>query len=107
MTLGQAPTTVLETSWANPRVVAVIGEALDQIIVTAIGIAATRKSIMKRYDFQSADAFGYLLASDSFNMTLNSINTLTFHEVAWKLFYRFVDIPLSEFVGLVQSTQQS
>ena len=58
-----------------------------------------------RYQFQTQDGFGYLLASDSFRIsgeTAGMANAVNFH---FKLYYRFVDIPLSEFIGIVQSTQ--
>ena len=60
-----------------------------------------------RYEFQTNDGFGYLLASDSFNVSIDGVNTGVANVVQWRLYYRFVDIPLAEFVGLVQSTQQS
>lgn len=57
-----------------------------------------------RYQFQTMDGFGYLLAADSFKIALTTVFMLT-QRVSFKLFYRFVDIPLSEFIGIVQSTQ--
>jgi len=59
-----------------------------------------------RYNFQSKDGYGYLLASDAFNVNSFSILVQSGQVYNWKLFYRFIDIPLSEFIGLVQSTQQ-
>ncbi len=58
-----------------------------------------------RYNFQSSDGFGYLLATDAFNVGIGSENTGNTSAIAWKLFYRFVDVPMSEFVGIVQSQQ--
>lgn len=59
-----------------------------------------------RYQFQTVDGFGYLLASDSFRINMLTENlTPSLVEVDWKLYYRFVDIPLAEFIGIVQSTQ--
>lgn len=62
-----------------------------------------------RWEFQTTDGFGYLLASDSFRIALDT-GLLAGAErmvVDIKLYYRFVDIPLSEFIGIVQSVQAS
>jgi len=58
-----------------------------------------------RYSFQDNMGFGYLLAADSFRTSGDSGGQATALQFDWKLFYRFVDIPLSEFIGIVQSTQ--
>ena len=61
------------------------------------------------YNFQTrGQGFGYLLAAENFNFTTVYFNTpgLADHDMSFKLFYRFIDIPLAEFVGIVQSTQQ-
>lgn len=61
----------------------------------------------QRYDFQSQDGYGYLLASDSFRVSATSTGQAGALIFNWRLNYRFVDIPLSEFIGIVQSTQAS
>ena len=59
-----------------------------------------------RYQFQTLDGFGYLLAADSFKIAVDSTNQSSNTAIIdFKLYYRFVDIPLSEFIGIVQSTQ--
>lgn len=60
-----------------------------------------------RYDFQSKDGFGFLLPSDAFHMSSQIIGPAVSGPtlVNWRLFYRFVQIPIEEFVGLVQSFQ--
>ena len=58
-----------------------------------------------RHQFQTLDGYGYLLASDSFRVSGRSVGQAAAVSFSWKLYYRFVDIPLSEFIGIVQSTQ--
>jgi len=61
------------------------------------------------YNFQTmGQGYGYLLAAENFNFSVAFFNVaqLADHNINFKLFYRFVDIPLAEFVGIVQSTQQ-
>jgi len=58
-----------------------------------------------RYQFQTMDGFGYLLTADSFRLGLIATNTIDLARIDFKLYYRFVDIPLSEFIGIVQSNQ--
>ncbi len=62
-----------------------------------------------RYELQTrGTGAGYLLTAEAFNFTLAAVNQnqLTAMVVEAKVWYRFVEIPLDEFVGLVQSTQQ-
>lgn len=60
-----------------------------------------------RADFQSQDGHGYLLASDAFHITGLSTGQAAAVSYNWRIYYRFVEISVAEFVGLVQSTQQS
>lgn len=59
-----------------------------------------------RWDFEDNQGFGYLFASDKFNVALGQ-DGLGLHPIfTFRLWYRFVEIPLSEFIGLVQTQQQ-
>jgi len=51
---------------------------------------------------------GYLLTAEAFNLTVEMIgqNVAFGIDVVCKVWYRFVEVSLDEFVGLVQSTQQ-
>jgi len=105
--LGSIPTSVLR--WNDPRVFTMF-KLVNEFIAVGAGSGAAATGLyseMRRFDMQSKDGFGYLLASDSFHVTFKSENTARANSVFWKMFYRFVDIPLSEFIGIVQSTQQS
>jgi len=60
-----------------------------------------------RYQFQTNDGFGYLLAADAFRVSAETVGMAAATNFHFKLYYRFVDIPLTEFIGIVQSTQAS
>jgi len=61
-------------------------------------------SLPWRYDFQTQDGYGYLLPADAFNIAMLGVDLIQQSlQIRWKLFYRFVQIPIQEYVGLVQS----
>lgn len=62
-----------------------------------------------KVDLQTQDGFGYLLASDEFNFqfAMAGRNVDLGMQVEFKLWYRFIDVSLAEYVGIVQSSQQS
>ena len=92
--------------WNDTRVFANY-DSVNMGVATAAGSGSVIITFPMRYDFQTNDGFGYLLASDSFRVSMDSSNSGAIAGFAWKLFYRFVDIPLTEFLGIVQSTQAS
>ena len=98
--IGAIPTAGL--AFNDPRLFA---QRQNTMLMLTTG--ATLLNNPERYEFQSRDGFGYLLASDSFNVSIDGVSTGVANILQWRLYYRFVDIPLAEFVGLVQSTQQS
>lgn len=100
MGFGSTPTAFLDFN--DTRVFA---QWFQELTLTTSG--AVWNAFPVRFDFQSKDGYGYLLASDSFNVSADSTGQAAAVIFNWRLHYRFVDIPLSEFVGLVQSTQQS
>jgi len=65
------------------------------------------RTLPRRLDLQSKDGFGILLASDSFYVALDSLTTGVINTVAFRLYYRFVDITIEEYVGIVQSQMSS
>lgn len=61
-----------------------------------------------RYSFQSADGHGLLMATDTFNLWGDStILTPAVISIRLRLFYRFVDVGITEYIGIVQSQQQN
>jgi len=59
------------------------------------------------YNMQSQDGFGLLLATDAFHCSVNSNTTGANLIFDFRLFYRFVQIPVTEYIGIVQSQQTS
>lgn len=97
--IGTPPTNVL--AFNNPRLFV---EVRRDAHFTTSGAFVTQQPFI--YNMQSMDGHGYLLAAESFHVSVFSANTNIANPIQWRLFYRFIDIPLSEFIGLVQSTQQ-
>lgn len=95
-------TTTTSFSWNNPRLIARKEFSGNNIV--------TSGSIMPQPDFKlnltSKDGYGFLFAGDVVNVLVTSANTGVATVVNWRLYYRFVDIPITEFVGLVQSQSQ-
>ncbi len=100
MALGAVQTAML--GWNDTRVFAMYE---TEVAGTTSGFVRT--VFPWRYQFQTNDGFGYLLASDSFRVSGVTVGQAGASRFQWKLYYRFVDIPLSEFIGIVQSTQAS
>jgi len=59
-----------------------------------------------KYNLQSKDGYGYLFGGDIINVGVASANTGATNACYFRIYYRFVDIPITEFIGLVQSQQQ-
>jgi len=100
MSIGTTPTALL--TFADPRTFA---EIFVETAMTTSG--ATQVKWPLRHSFQDKGGYGYLLASDNFHVSADSTGQAGATISNWKLYYRFVDIPLTEFVGIVQSTQQT
>ncbi len=98
--IGTPPAVVLPFN--NPRVIAEV--RIDSHVSSATGAFVTQQPYI--YQMQSMDGHGYLLAAESFHASIFSAGTQIINDGQWRMYYRFIDIPLSEFIGLVQSTQQ-
>ncbi len=73
-------------------------------------ILTTGGSVIKqpiRHNFQTNDGYGHLLATDSFNAYIDSSNTGITLQGHFRLVFRFVSIPVTEYIGIVQSQQQN
>jgi len=103
-TIGTTPTAVLPFN--NPRVFAEVRLDSHVIVAGTDGRATMSTRQPWIYQMQSMDGHGYLLAAESFHVSIFSTATVQQNIVEWRMYYRFIDIPLSEFIGLVQSTQQ-
>lgn len=102
--IGIIPSVVLPFN--NPRMFAEQRLDTHLALESAIGIAMAITKQPLIYNMQSMDGHGFLLAAENFHVSLFTANTNVANVGEWRMYYRFIDIPLSEFIGLVQSTQQ-
>lgn len=103
--IGIVPNVILPFN--NPRVFAEKRLDTHATVEGASGKSGFKTEQPFRYEMESTDGHGFLLAAESFHVGLFSANTTpNLNAVEWRMYYRFIDIPLSEFIGLVQSTQQ-
>ena len=100
MSIGAAPTGTLTVS--DPRtIMSTIKE------FSALTSGGNFLETPTRAELSSLDGHGTLLASDSFHTAGVTVGQAAASVVDWRIYYRFVEISVAEFVGLVQSTQQS
>jgi len=104
MSIGAPPDSFGSGAWSNPLVFAQVKYFSNAAAASSANGYPPISPF--RYRMQSKDGYGYLLASDAFNVNTAAVFIQTQAQAHWKLFYRFVDIPLNEFIGIVQSTQQ-
>ncbi len=100
---GATPTSAAEGRIGNGNVIAHKKQSLH---IVASGGGIVESDII--FDFQSKDGFGMLLATDSFHAWMfngqTGIEKLTGD---FRLYYRFVQVPVTEYIGIVQSQQSS
>ena len=56
-----------------------------------------------RYSLQDENGYGFLNAADQINVSGNSNGQAAAVSFAFRLYYRFVTLPISEYVGIVTS----
>ena len=100
MSIGAVPTAVLSLS--DPRTIITSFQEFS-----ALTSGGNFLQTPLRSELQSTDGFGALLASDAFHVSALTGGMAGASSVHWRVYYRFVEITVAEFVGLVQSTQQS
>lgn len=57
-------------------------------------------------DLQSRDGYGFLFAGDKINCNVLSTNTGVANTIRFRIYYRFVEVPLQEYLGIIQSLNQ-
>lgn len=113
LSIGQAPDNTIKF-FSDPSVFAdfqiskefIAGSEVPQKETTTMMMLPVQPLI---YNLQSRDGAGYLLTVEAFNFTIETFEVSSGFstEVDIKVWYRFVDVGINDFVGLVQSTQQS
>lgn len=76
-----------------------------ELCFTTSGAAMAVKPAI--HNMQTNDGYGVLLGTDAFHASVDSLNTGIANQFHFRLYYRFVQIPITEFIGLVQSQQTS
>lgn len=98
------------TSSLSPTIVAALGEPrqLSQFyrqiqILTAVGVLDTKAQFYD--DLTDGAGHGLLLATDQFYIQLYSIGKVSVDTYAIKIYYRWKEVSLVEYIGIVQSQQ--
>jgi len=89
-----------DASLANPEVF--FGHGLEMSLLTS-GAAVTPLTYSK--DVTTGGGKGLLVATESIFAQVNSVQTGAAIAVAFKLWYRIVDVNLVEYIGIVQQQQ--
>ena len=93
---GTVPTIV--GTFSNPDVIAAFN--IETHFVTS---GMSIGSNILRYDLQSQDGHGLLVAADRVHLAGNSAGMAGATGFAWRIFYRHVSVPIDEFIGITQS----
>lgn len=78
-----------------------------ELILLGLTAGGNMQAFPLRHNLQSADGYGFLLASDSFSAWLDSDGLAGTFSGHFRVYYRFVNIPVTEYIGLVQSQSTS
>jgi len=99
LSVGLNPTTFQLIS--NPQVVMNAGWRF-------MGVeGANAERIMWRHNFQDEQGHGFLVASDTFNAYAQRVTFDGEVALPFRIYYRFVDISVFEYIGIVQSSTQT
>ena len=77
--------------------------SLDFLFSTGAGFAFTSR--IQKEDFTDSAGHGILIATDTITAALMSTGTGTNNRMTIKLIYRWKEVSLSEYIGIVQSQQ--
>ena len=100
ISLGSTPTVVVGIQAAS----SILNVHLDLTLTTS---GAVLLVMPIRHSLQEENGFGYLLAADTINTTGNSAGMAAATQFRWRLYYRFVNVSLTEYIGIVQSQSQT
>lgn len=77
----------------------------QSVLAGASGLSVRYQDLTKQIDLQSADGHGLLVATDSIFLTTARVTGAAPTQCSCRLLYRFVDVSLQEYIGVVQSQQ--
>lgn len=75
----------------------------NKMINQLITEGATATKWPWRTDFQTSDGFGVLVATDNLWMALDSVGQVALIDVHLRLYYRFVEVSTTEYLGIITS----
>lgn len=92
------------TTYQEPRVFSMYDKE-KRSAFTAAGTYALGFQEPFTDDLSDGDGHGYLVATDSIFLQVLSANTSAANQVAVKIYYRWKNVGLTEYIGIVQSQQ--
>jgi len=100
ISVGSTPASVIGIHQAQ----AVLAINLDYALATSGSVLL---NMPIRHSLQEENGFGFLLAADTINTTGVSAGMAAATQFRWRLYYRFVNVSLTEYIGIVQSQSQT
>lgn len=81
----------------------------DVVMMLDVAVGSGGGILSKVYDHNmcTSDGFGVLVATDAIHFSVASANTVQCNTVECRMYYRLVQVPIVEYIGIVQSQQQS
>lgn len=73
----------------------------EEFAITTSGAVLHKTPL--RYDFQDKLGYGFLIPTDSMHISVASAGMGSALTARWRVYYRFVDVPIGEYVGIVTS----
>ena len=89
----------------DPRTIASHTTQTLALQATAASIAIETVKTQKEIDMTDSQGHGYLVATDSLYLVVSSANTAALNEASCKFLYRFKEVDLEEYIGIVQAQQ--
>lgn len=100
MSTGQFP--IIAPTQGDPEVL-----FTHRTLIQGVGASWITTFNAQRYNFQSEDGHGLLMATDSFNAWIDTTGMAAVVTWSARVFYRFVEVGVTEYIGIVQSQQQN
>ena len=89
----------------DPRTICSRSTQTLALQATAASIAIETVDTQREIDLTDANGHGYLVATDNLYLVCSSANTAALNQASCKFIYRFKEVDLEEYIGIVQSQQ--
>lgn len=94
-------TTSAAVAESDPEVFSIF--SLDGLYATAVGFSYFNR--IATDNLSDGAGHGFLVGTDNLFLTVSSGNTSAANKVVCKIFYRFKEVSLAEYIGIVQGQQ--